>query len=232
MKDLFLAVFYWASVATWVRLIIWLITKREVQGLANIPRRGPLILASNHLNLADPPVLTALVPRRVIWMAKQELFDTPVIGLFYRLFGCIPVRRSEADLRALRRSERALRGGRVLGMFPEGTRTGKPGLRPAEPGTALLALRTGAPVLPVAVWGTEGVKLPAAFVKRTEVHVVFGQPFHLPRAERINKEQAEEGAEQIMRRIAALLPPEYRGIYGDVAEGPAEAVPAASERED
>lgn len=213
MREWFHTAYYWANVATWVRLIIWLLTEREVKGRENIPRRGPLILASNHMNLADPPVLTALMPRRVVWMAKEELFDIPVFGVLYHLFGCIPVRRFEADLRALRRTQETLRRGLVLGMFPEGTRSAGRGLLPGEPGTALIAMRTGAPVMPVAIWGTEGVRLPAAFFRRTKVSVVFGEPFVLPRRERIRKEDVMEGTELIMRRIAALLPPHYRGAY-------------------
>ncbi len=230
MKDWLQTVFYWLNVCTWVRLIIWLVIQRDVKGAKNIPRRGPLVLASNHLNLADPPILTAVMPRRVVWMAKRELFDIPVAGFLYRMFGCIPVRRFEADLRALRKSQDALRRGHVLGMFPEGTRSGGRGLQRGEPGTALVAMRTGAPVLPVAIWGTEGVKLPSHFLRRTPVHVAFGEPFHLPRGERLSKEQVEEGIEQIMRRIAVLLPPEYRGVYVDVPSAEA-AAPTARKRD-
>ncbi len=215
MRELFHTLFYWLNVLTWPWLLVVLCTRRTVRGRKNIPRRGPLILASNHLNLADPPIITVLTPRRIVWMAKKELFDIPVVGILYRLYGLIPVRRFEADLAALRKAERALRRGQVLGMFPEGTRTGKPGLRKAEPGTALLALRSGVPVLPVAVWGTESIRLPAGLFRRTDVNIDFGEPFRLPRRKRIAKEDVQAAADEIMRRIAVLLPPEYRGVYGD-----------------
>lgn len=216
MRDWFHTAFYRLNVRSWVRLAILLFSRRHIVGRENVPRRGPAILVSNHLNLADPPVLSVLTPRRIVWLTKQELFDAPVVGLLYHLAGCIPVRRHESDLRALRRCERALQKGQVLGMFPEGTR-GQGGLRPGEPGTALLALRTGAPILPVAIWGTEGVTLPAAFFKRTEVHVVYGEPFRLPAVERVRKDVMKEATEEIMRRIAALLPPQYRGAYAGTA---------------
>jgi len=158
----------------------------------------------------------------VVWMSKQELFDIPVFGLLYDLFGCIPVRRFHADLRALRRSQEALQRGLVLGMFPEGTRSGESGLGRGEPGTALLAMRTDTPVMPVAIWGTEGVRLPRAFLPPwTSVHVVFGEPFCLPKPQRLTKEAVEEGADLIMRRIAELLPERYRGVY---AGGPPQAL--------
>ena len=213
MRNLFHAVYYWLNVATWVRLIVLLVIKRDVQGLERLPRQGALILAGNHLNLADPPILTALIPRRIVWMGKQELFDIPVFGFLYHLFGCIPVRRFRADLRALRRSQEALEHGLLLGMFPEGTRSGESGLGRGEPGTAILAMRTNTPIQPVAIWGTEGVKLPRAFFQRTTVHVRFGEPFLLPRPERLTKEAVEESTETIMRRIAEMLPERYRGMY-------------------
>lgn len=215
MRNLFHTVYYWANVKTWVHLLILLVIKRDIKGLQNIPRKGALILASNHLNVGDPSVLTGVTPRRVIWMTKQELFDIPVFGILYHLFGCIPVRRFKADLRALRRSQEALRRGLVLGMFPEGTRSGESGLGRGEPGAALIAMRTNTPILPVAIWGTEGIKLPRDFFRRTEVHIRYGEPFYLPKPERLTKEATEEGTAIIMRRIAELLPHKYRGIYAD-----------------
>jgi len=213
VRNLFHAIYYWVNVLTWVRLIVLVVIQRDVQGMERLPHRGGLILAGNHLNLADPPILTAIMPRRIVWMGKQELFDIPVFGFLYHLFGCIPVRRFRADLRALRRSEEALRRGLMLGMFPEGTRSAESGLGRGEPGTAILAMRTNTPVQPVAIWGTEGVKLPRAFLQRTTVHVRFGEPFLLLRPERLTKEAVEEGTETIMRRIAEMLPERYRGIY-------------------
>ncbi len=215
MRNLFHAVYYWVNVRTWVKLLILLAIKRDIKGFEHIPRKGALILAGNHLNVGDPSVLTGVTPRRIAWLTKQELFDIPVFGILYHLFGCIPVRRFEADLRALRRSQEALRRGLVLGMFPEGTRSGESGLGQGEPGTALIAMRTNAPILPVAIWGTEGIKLPRDFFRRTEVHIRYGELFYLPRPERLTKEAVEEGTEIIMRRIAELLPQRYRGIYAD-----------------
>ena len=212
-RHLFHTLYYWINVKTWVRLVVWICIKRNVIGLENVPKKGALILVSNHLNVGDPPLLTYITPRRVAWMTKQELFDIPVFGILYHLFGCIPVRRFEADLRALRRSQEALRRGLVLGMFPEGTRGPEKRLGRGEPGTALIALRTNAPILPVAVWGTENMKLPRDFFRRTSINVAYGEPFHLPKPARITKQAVAEGTETIMRKIAELLPERYRGIY-------------------
>lgn len=223
MRDRLLAVFYWLNVLTWVRLVLLIVTSQKVEGRENIPRRGPFILASNHFSVGDPPILTGIVPRRISWMAKRELFQVPVIGWLYYMFGCVPVRRFEADLKALRMSQEVLRRGHVLGMFPEGTRSAGRGLKKGEPGTAVIALRTGVPVLPVAIWGTENVKLPRDLFRRTHVWVRFGQLFALPASGRVTKQQVEEGTELIMRRIAELLPAEFRGVYSDVESKPAAA---------
>ena len=223
MRNLFHTIYYWANVLTWVRLIITLVIRRDIQGMERLPRRGGLILASNHLNLADPPIITALMPRRIVWMTKQELFDIPVFGFLYHLFGCIPVRRFEADLKALRRSQDTLRRGLALGMFPEGTRAGETGLGRGEPGTALLAMRANVPIMPMAIWGTEDVKLPRDFFRRTSVHVRFGEPFYLERPQRLTKVAVQDGADTIMRRIAELLPERYRGIYATAQRQPLEA---------
>jgi 1-acyl-sn-glycerol-3-phosphate acyltransferase len=196
-------------------VLIW--SRREVLGLENVPRHGPAILASNHLNLADPPLLAALVPRRLIFMAKLELWSTPIIGPLYGLYGCIPVRRFEADVAALRRAEKVLRQRHVLAMFPEGTRSRHPGLGKGHPGTAVIALRSGVPIVPVGVSGTEVVSLPRCFLRRARVRITFGQPFTLPQGQRLTTELAEEGTERIMREIAALLPEAYRGAYAGVA---------------
>jgi len=218
VKSLLETFFYWLNVRTWVSLVMLFAARVDVQGRENIPRHGPLILVSNHLNNGDPPVLTWATPRRVVWMAKIELFRMPVIGLLFRAFGLIPVRRFEADLTALRKSREALNNGCVLGMFPEGTRSGGRGLKEGEPGTAVIALRTGAPILPVAIWGTEHVKLPRDLVGRTRINVRYGPPFQVPHSRRVTKEQVAEATHEIMRRIAELLPPQYRGKYvGELA---------------
>ena len=223
MRELLTRAFYWFNVRTWVRLILFWATSQDVEGREKIPRKGALILASNHFSVGDPPILTGVIPRRIAWMAKQELFDVPVLGILYRVFGCVPVRRFEADLKALRESQDVLRRGLVLGMFPEGTRSAGKGLKKGEPGTALIALRSGAPVLPVGIWGTENVKLPRDFFRRTRVHIRYGEPFTLPRPHRITKEDVEQGTETIMKRIADLLPERFRGAYGESTSPPAQA---------
>jgi len=210
---------YWACRRTWAWALMRLLSRTSVTGLQNVPKDGPLILVSNHLNNADPPVITNVIPRRIYWMAKKELFDNPILGPGFRLFGYISVRRFEADLGALRKSQETLAQGRVLGMFPEGTRSKTGALKEAEPGTAVIALRTGAPILPVAIWGTENFSIPRDLIHRTRVDVTVGVPFRLARTGRLTKEQVLDGTREIMEKIAALLPPDRRGIYAQSAHG-------------
>lgn len=220
LLDKFHTVFYMAHVRTWIKLLVTLVSRGPIVGKENVPETGPCIMASNHMNTAEVPLISSHFPRRIVWMAKKELFETPILNLLYILSGEIPVKRHEADMKALRLARRALKRGHVLGMFPEGTRSKDHVLHNAEPGTALIALRTGAPIVPVAVWGTENVKLPRDFFRITRVNLRIGEPFTLPATKRATKEDIENGSREIMRRIAELLPPQYRGAYADAVEEP------------
>lgn len=213
-------------------LLDWTLTriyvrKVEIVGREHVPREGPLIVASNHLNNADPPMISLAMPRYPMFMAKQEMINWPVLGPAFRIFGAFPVRRGEADLSALRAATELVKGGAMLVMFPEGTRSRTGGMTRGHPGTALVALRTGAPVLPVAITGSETITWPWLFLKPQSVkriRVVIGEPFHLPPVERITSEAVAEATAHIMRRIAALLPEQYRGVYAEAPQqAPAEA---------
>jgi 1-acyl-sn-glycerol-3-phosphate acyltransferase len=223
MIDKLISFFYWLNIKTWVSLLMLIGARKKVEGLESVPATGAFILVSNHLNNADPPVLTQTMPRRIVWMAKQELFDIPLVGWVFHVFGLIPVRRAEADLKALRRAQQVLRKGHVLGMFPEGTRSKTGGMKAGEPGTAVIALRTGVPLLPVGIWGTEGVKLPRDILKRTRINVRVGKPFRVSAGERLTKERIAAATDEIMVRIAELLPLEYRGVF---AQGPGKTAAA------
>jgi 1-acyl-sn-glycerol-3-phosphate acyltransferase len=215
--------FYWTG---WllVRLIMAVYAKVEVVGAENVPRRGGLIIVSNHLNNADPGMVGAFLPRRVVFMAKDEMFQWPVFGGWIRLIGAFPVRRTEADLKALRRAVRVVQRGQALVMFPEGTRSKTGSMQRGHPGTAIVALRAGVPILPVAITGSEVVRLPSAFFRpfrRAKIRMVVGQPFFLPSTRRPSADEIERSTDLIMGRIAELLPPQYRGYYGDKGESAA-----------
>ena len=217
MKWLVPAIYWPARVV--IKAIVHLLARVEVVSKDKVPRRGALIIASNHLNNADPPVLGVSISRRLVFMTKQEALRWPIIGLIIRLSGALPVRRFEADIGALRKASDVLREGQVLMMFPEGTRSKDARLGTAHPGTALIALRTGSPILPVAITGTETIRfsrLPFDVIRlrRPRVRVVMGDPFFLPSVSRITADEVNRCTDVIMQRIAALLPPSYRGDYG------------------
>lgn len=211
------------------------IRRFEVVGRENIPLEGPLILVSNHVNNADPPMVAlAARPRYPTYMAKLEMIRWPVIGPAFRIFGAFPVRRGQADRSAIRAATEVVESGAMLVMFPEGSRSRTGVLTKGHPGTASIALRTGAPLLPVAITGTERISWPWIFLKPLSVphvKVMIGEPFRLPAVERINSEATAKATIEIMGHIAALLPERCRGVYADAADGdaaqrtPAEARP-------
>jgi 1-acyl-sn-glycerol-3-phosphate acyltransferase len=192
-----------------VRVAMPLFTRLHTIGMENIPASGPIMLAANHIAWIDIPLASMKVPRVTHYMAKIELFGVPVLGGIIRLLGAFPVRRGEGDRESLRISERLLAQGKVLIIFPEGHRSGGH-LIQAHPGTSLIALRSGVPVVPVAISGTENV-----FKRfRPRVTVNYGKPFHLEASgPRRTRDDLARNTDLIMYHIAELLPPEYRGEY-------------------
>jgi 1-acyl-sn-glycerol-3-phosphate acyltransferase len=196
--------------------------------LDELPREGPLIIAANHASNLDVPVFGAwLIPRlgrRIHWLGKKELFDWPIVGWVAANSGVHPVDRGAADVEAFRLAQRILAEGHVLFVFPEGTRSPDGSLQEARDGLALLALRTGASVVPVAIAGSHGVwpkgqRLPHPGGRVT---VRVGRAFRPtdelpPGTDRATAKRLTTSL--IMRRIADLLPHRLRGVYGDAQEG-------------
>jgi len=215
----------WMSIlAGATRVLLAGLTRVSVEGAFDrIPRDGPAIVAANHASNLDPVVLgSTLMPRlgrRLQWLGKKELFAWPIVGWIAANGGVHPVDRSTADVEAYRLAKRILDEGHALFVFPEGTRSADGTLQPARDGVAALALRTGAPIIPVGIAGSSGVwprgqKLPHPGGRVT---VRVGEPFRLADvlpASLDRKAAKEPATEEIMRRIAALLPPTQRGHYG------------------
>jgi len=207
--------FYYLA-AFLLKILFRLLTRWQVKGRENTPSEGPILVASNHLNLADPPLLGVSLGRKAIFMAKKELFRFKVIGNFVRGLGSFPVHRGQLDKTALHQANQTLADGLALIMFPEGTRSRKARLQRAFPGTALIAVRNGVPILPVGITGTEKIKGVTWILHRPKLVVNIGHPFHLPPvSSKLTKEELNRLTDSIMEHIATLLPPEYRGYYAE-----------------
>ena len=200
---------FWRGLRAFARFIFALMLDVHVTGRENVPAKGPCIVASNHLSWFDVPLVPAYMKRKVVYMAKEELFYGR-LGWLVRFLGAFPVKRGEADRQSLRAADTQLKAGKVFIIFPEGTRSKTHRMAKGHVGLGMIALRSGVPVIPVAIWGSE--KALKAF--RPRINIVFGEPVTLtPKGNKITREDIEEATDAVMRRIATMLPPQYRGVY-------------------
>jgi len=200
-----------------VRLGFALFSRRQVIGRENVPREGPLLVACNHMTNFDPPLLSISLGRYLTFMAKEELFRSPLAAFFLSRLGSFSVRRGRIDRQAMRLAEKVLANGGALVVFPEGQRSRSSQLRQAFSGAAAIAQRYGVPILPVGITGTEQVGSVRHLLRRPRVTVTIGPTFRLPAVR--GRSQRAESTEQIMRRIAGVLPREYRGVYSEEKSG-------------
>jgi 1-acyl-sn-glycerol-3-phosphate acyltransferase len=193
-----------------VRALAAFLAPWRLEGAENIPRSGGYILVANHINWKDPPWIEFALGHAIRYMGKQELFETPVIGFLLRAIGAFPVRRGEADRRALQVALAVIAAGQPLGLFVEGHRSESGQLIRGRPGAAYVASRSGAPIVPLAVSGTRGARLGRFW--RCDIVIRVGEAF---RAADLGVESGDQQAlvDAIMHRIAALMPPEQRGVY-------------------
>ncbi len=170
----------------------------EVKGEENLPKEGGVLLVSNHISYLDPCLIGDGSPRRVSFMAKAELFENKLINWLLRGVDSFPVKRGEADTSAIKAVLSQLKEGRCVVIFPEGTRSPDGELMEAEEGAAMLATRTGCPVVPVYVSGTNKMLDRKGRLHRAKVSMAIGDPFTLPKSM-----PRDEAAKELMRRIAA-----------------------------
>jgi 1-acyl-sn-glycerol-3-phosphate acyltransferase len=187
------------------------------------PADGPLLVVSNHLSNADPILLEAAFPRPLFFMGKAELFANPIFRWILHRFGGFPVERGAPDRAAIRQANTVLAQGIALGIYPEGGRSKTGALVAAFPGVGLIARQSGAPILPVAMTGTEYFPVNGEMPPRRPRGVPrgvterFGEPFHIPSQVDGRRVTPDEATRLIMVRIAELLPERYRGVYGSDA---------------
>ncbi len=207
-------------VAYIVKVATEILCRIDAPDLHKIPARGPLIAISNHTGQLEVAVYFGqLQPRLITGWAKMEAWDNAFLNWLFNLWGLIPVRRGDGDTSALRKAIKALEDGLVFGIAPEGTRniTGK--LKRAHPGAVMLAVHSGAPILPIAHWGGENFLKNLPRFKRTDFHIRVGEPFRLKLdGVKMTREIRQQIADEMMVRLAELLPQEYRGAYEKAPE--------------
>jgi len=192
----------------------------DAPDLNKLPLKGPLIVYSNHTGQVEVAVLFGhLQPRPITGWAKVEAWDNAFLNWLFNLWGLIPVRRGEGDTSALRKALAALNEGYIFGIAPEGTRNVTGRLKKAHPGAVMLAVRAGVPLVPLAHWGGENFLKNLGHFKRTDFHIRVGDPICLKLdGVRMTHEIRQQIVDEMMYKLAELLPPAYRGEYEKVTE--------------
>ena len=201
--------------ANWaLRAVLGLVLLVEMHGLEKVPRDGALIIAISHSSFIDPVLMGVYLPREVVPMAKIEAFDYPILGACIRWYGAFAVRRGEVDVRAFKNALHVLRGNIALVIAPEGHRSETGSLQRGREGAIMLSLRSGVAILPVAVWGGKPLWKNLARLRPTEVRIYVGAPV-MPTVMKPARDQITEMSDELMLRIAALMPRELHGYYRD-----------------
>lgn len=211
-----------------IRAILSLICKIDAADMKNIPRSGPLIIAMNHVNFLEVPLVYAwLWPRDAVGLVKRETWNNPLLGAIADSWNAIPIDREATDLKAMRASLEVLGRGGILLLAPEGTRSGHGRLQKGHGGAIQLALRSGAPIMPLAHSGGEKFWERFRSLRRTPFRVRVGKPFRLvPPAGSpgVPRSVREAMTDEVMSRIAALLPASQRGAYPHPESAPMEFI--------
>jgi 1-acyl-sn-glycerol-3-phosphate acyltransferase len=215
-----------SSISWGIRLGTNILCRIEGSELARVPMGGPLILAINHINSLEVPLLFAhLQPRRLIGLAKIETWDNKYMGWLFDLWESIPIQRGEADLQAVRRCLAALSSGDILGVAPEGTRSYDGKLLCGQSGIVLISLHSKAPILPVVHWGGEDFSRNIKRFKRTDFHIRVGRTFSLDaKGQKVDRKVRQAMVNEIMYQMAILLPEAYRGNYANCTPPPQEYI--------
>lgn len=192
----------------------------DAPDLDKFPAHGPLIVIANHTGQIEVPMLFAhLQPRPLTGWAKVESWDNWFLRWVFGVWGAIPVRRGEADIKALKLALQALEEGKIFGLAPEGTRNYNGKLKRAMPGTVIIALHSNAPIIPIAHWGGEVYLKNLKRLKRTDFHIRIGEPFKIDvTGVKLNGEIRQQIVDEMMYELAKMLPEEYRGEYSDMSK--------------
>lgn len=187
----------------------------DTSQLNRIPRQGPLLAVANHISSLEAPIMLGWLDNpAIIGIGKRELWKNPFINFLFRIWEIIPIDRGMVDQDAFNLALAALKQGKIVYLAPEGTRSKTGRMQKGKPGVSLLAARSGAAILPMAYWGHADYQNNLKRLRRSDFHVVVGQPFRItPEGAGRARDVREAVADEIMYKIAELLPEEYRGEY-------------------
>jgi len=200
-----------------VKGLLGLACRIDATQLERVPHTGPLIIVVNHISSLEVPIIYAhMHPRPIAALTKAETWENPLLGPLATLWGAIPLHRGKADTGAFHRGLEALANGQIVVIAPGGPCSGNGRPQRGLPGAVLLAMRSGAPLLPMAYYGGERFQDNMRRLRRTDFHIVVGEPFTLNPGERhIDRQFRQELADALMYGIAALLPAAYQGVYAE-----------------
>lgn len=189
----------------------------HVEGQEHIPPTGACILATNHLSRVDTPFLFIIINRNDLCaFVTDKYMHNPIFALYVNTTNSVWINRETADFQAMRTGLQRLKEGSLLGIAPEGTRSKNGALQQAKNGVAMIAEKAEVPILPVALYGTETAMQKIRTFRRPKIYARFGPIFNLPKVDREHREESlTRNTDEIMCRIAAMLPEKYRGYYKD-----------------
>jgi len=204
------------TVINWViRNLIQIVCRVHPEELSKVPNKGPVILVGNHINFLEAPVMMPFLNNaNVIGVAKRESWNNPLFNFLFNQWGVIPIEREMIDREAFSKSIDALANDKILAIFPEGTRSKNGHLLKGKPGVVAIAVKSKAPLMPISFYGYENFWENLKHFRKTDFHVAVGVPFHLNlNGNGLSKDVREELTDEIMYKIAELLPAKYLENY-------------------
>lgn len=201
-----------------IRGLLRMVCRLDIDELRRLPSSGPAILAINHINFLEAPLLATFVPSpRLAALSKKENLNNPGYRYFASIWNAIPIDRDGVDTESFKRCLDWVAEGGILGLAPEGTRSMDGVLQQGKAGVAMLAQRAGAPIWPIAHWGAEDFWKNLKAFRRTPIHLRVGSPYLIAPAGSMTRTVRQEIADEIMGSIAALMPERLRGSYAGTA---------------
>ena len=209
----------WRFLYALLTVLKWAVCRLTVEGTENVPYTGGCIITCNHTAGPDYIFLGYGSPRQIYYMAKAEIFRVhPWVSKFFMAFGVFPIRRGQGDLGAIEHAVQIVKGGRVLGMFPEGTRSWTGELKQGKTGVVRIAMMSGVPVVPAVVIGSlQAQRRIGQFWRRPQVIVRFGQPRYFT-GDPMDKEVTQAAIDEVMLAMATMLPENMRGEWGKLVQ--------------